>query len=281
MSAAPYRRGVHASYKSSLRVYEPIFAFDGAARTRWARYAARRRRNTAPLERERHAMLSAVVGSAVDFGRLEVEEEALIAEWSDNVVVCPLDTRDRALQAIVDSEWKLPFPLSDQVLGRHTRRQAAGLQLRPTSAGRAAKDHVLTASWEVPFWWSLMFTPADAVPSEDLETIVYRTAIVDATRRAERALELISETFGVTAFLADLDSAVRWIRTFDLDSMVELDYGSLAGLVRRLNHGSDDSMSLAADAIEYLREGELESSLASYREYVSTWEDVSRLESWN
>ena len=40
-------------------------------------------------------------------------------------------------------------------------------------------------------------------------------------------------------------------------------------------------MSLAADAIEYLREGELESSLASYREYVSTWEDVSRLESWN
>lgn len=226
-------------------------------------------------------MLSAVIGARVDFGRLEVEEEALLAEWGDNVVICPLDTRDRALQAIVDSEWKLPFPLSDQVLGRHTRRQAAGLQLRPKSAGQEGKDHVLTASWEVPFWWSLMFTPADAVPTDDLESIVYRTSIADATRRAEHALELISETFGITPFISDLDVAVRWVRTFDLDSMVELDYGSLAGLVRRLNQSADDSMSLAADAIEYLQEGELESSLASYREYVSTWEDVSRLEGWN
>lgn len=273
-------RGVHASYKSSLRVYEPIFAFEGATRNRWARYAARRRRNTMPLERERHAMLSAVIGERVDFNRLNVDEDALVADWADNVVVCPLDTRDRALQAIVDSEWKLPFPLSDQAIGHTTRRQAAGLQLRP-KPGSEGKGHVVTASWEVPFWWSLMFTPADAVPTDDLESIVYRTSIVDATRRAEHALELISQTFGITPFISDLDVAVRWVRTFDLDSMVELDYGSLAGLVRRLNQSADDSMSMAADAIEYLQEGELESSLASYREYVSTWEDVSRLEGWN
>lgn len=226
-------------------------------------------------------MLSAVVGARVDFARLEAEEEALIADWHDNIVVCPLDTRDRALQAIVDSEWKLPFPLSDQVLGRDTRRQAAGLQLRPKTTGREAKDHVATAGWEVPFWWSLMFTPADAVPTDDRESIVYRTSIVEATRRAEQALELISETFGITPFISDLDVVVRRVRTFDLDSMVELDYGSLAGLVRRLNERGDDSMSLAADAMAHLQEGDLESSLASYREYLSTWEDVSRLEAWN
>lgn len=273
-------RNVHVSYKSSLRVYEPIFAFEGAARTRWARYAARRR-NGAPLERERRAMLRAVVGAQLDFGRLDVEEEALVADWRDNTVVCPLDTRDRALQAIVDSEWKLPYPLSDQVLGRTVRRQAAGLQLRPKPAGAGAKDHVQTASWEVPFWWSLMFTPSDAVPTDDLESVVYRTSITDATRRAEHALELISKTFGVTPFISDLDVAVRWVRTFDLDSMIELDYGSLGGLVQRLDRTADDSMSQAADAVEFLQEGDLDAALASYRAYVSTWEDVARLEGWN
>ncbi|WP_134323738.1 hypothetical protein [Cumulibacter soli] len=272
---------MHASYRSSLRVYEPIFAFEGAARNRWARYAARRRRQGSALERERYAMLSAVVGTQVDFHRLNIDEEALIAEWGENIVVCPLDTRDRALQAIVDSEWKLPFPLSDQVLGRTARRKAAGLQLRPKPTEDEGKDHVVTASWEVPFWWALMFTPSDAVPTDTLESIVYRTSIVDALRRGERALELISQTFGVTPFISDLDVAVRWLRTFDLDSMVELDYESLAGLLHRIRPDGDDSMSVAADALEYLQEGDLDSSLASYREYASTWEDVGRLEGWN
>lgn len=227
-------------------------------------------------------MLSAVIGSRLDFDRLdEVSEEALVTHWRDNIVVCPLDTRTRALQAIVDSEWKLPFPLSDQVLGKATRRQAAGLQLRPKVAGREGKDHVLTASWEVPFWWSLMFSSDDVVATDDQDSIVYRASIADATARAERALELIADTFGVTTFISDLDVAVRWIRTFDLDSMVELDYGSLAGLVRRLNHRGDDSMRLSAEAISYLSEGDLDSALTAYREYSSTWEDVARLEAWN
>ncbi|WP_153502719.1 hypothetical protein [Cumulibacter manganitolerans] len=270
-----------ASYKSSLRVYEPLWSFDPAARARWARYVLRGA-SDGSLERERGAMLQAVLGPRVDFRLLDVDEEALLDEWNGNQVVCPLDTQSRALQAIVDSEWKLPYPLSDVTLGRSVRRQAAGRQLRPRAAvPRDAKDHVLTSAWDVPFWWSLMFTQADAVPTEDPETLVYRVGIVDAQKRGELALELISQTFGVTTFISDLDVVIRWLRTFDRDAMVELDYGSLGSLVTTLSQSEDDSLALAGEAIEHLQDGDLEQALHAYQEYVSTWEDVGRLEGWN
>lgn len=270
-----------ASYKSSLRVYEPVWAFEPDERVKWTRYAARSK-DEGSLQRERHAMLQAIISPSVDFRRLDVVEEALVADWGGNRVVCPLDTQSRALQAIVDSEWKLPFPLSEVTIGRATRRQAAGRQLRPRPAARSgAKDHVLTASWDVPFWWSLLFTREDAVPTSDLESLVYRTSIATALKRGESALKLIAETFGVTPFIADLDVAVRWLRTFDLDSMVELDYGSLGALVTSLSEDGDDSMSLASEAVAHLTDGDLDSALTAYQHYVSTWEDVARLESWN
>lgn len=278
----PYRRGVFASYKSSLRVYEPLWAFPPAVRAKWTRYAARKR-SEGSLQRERDAMLQAVIGARVDFRRLDVDDDALVEEWLGNRVVCPLDTESRALQAIVDSEWKLPFPLSDIALGRSVRRQAAGLQLRPRPAGlkSEAKDHVFVANWDVPFWWSLLFTREDAIPTADLESLLYRTGMATALTRGERALDLISQTFGVTPFISELDIAVRWLRTFDLDAMVELDYGSLGSLVTTLSEDGDDSMALASEAIAHLESGDLDSALTAYRDYVSTWEDVARLESWN
>ncbi|WP_106848733.1 hypothetical protein [Blastococcus sp. Marseille-P5729] len=269
------------SYKSSLRVYEPVWAFHPAERARWMRYA-NRERATGSLERERGAMLQAVISTRLDFGRLEVDEEALVAEWSGNLVVCPLDTHSRALQAIIDSEWALPFPLSDLTFGRAVRRQAAGRQLRPRATrGSDAKDHMLTASWDVPFWWSLLFCREDAVPTADLESLVYRAPVATAVRRGEEAYALITDTFGATPFISDLDVAVRWLGTFDQDSMVELDYGSLGPLVVSLSEDGDDSMALASDSIAHLKDGDLEQALTAYQEYISTWEDVARLESWN
>lgn len=262
-------------------MYEPVWAFHPEERARWARYV-HHERSGGSLERERGAMLQAVIGSRLDFAMLEVDEEALVCEWTGDLVICPLDTLSRALQAIIDSEWELPFPLSDLTLGRAVRRQAAGRQLRPQVARRLeAKNHVLTASWDVPFWWSLLFCREDAVPTVDLESLVYRAPVATAVRRGQEAYALIIDTFGATPFIADLDAAVRWLGTFDLDSMVELDYGSLGPLVVSLSEDGDDSMALASDAVAYLQDGDLEQALTAYQEYISTWEDVARLESWN
>lgn len=268
-----------ASYLSSLRVYEPVAALDVISRARWADEPPRERAEA--LLGQRRSMLQAVLGPAISFSRLAVEEDALLATWRGARVVCPLDTHSRALQALVDSEWKLPFPLGELVIGRTVRRQAAGRQLRPRQAGaRESKDHVLTASWDVPFWWSLLFTTSDVV-RHGAEELIYRTAISDALARGQRALELITQAFGVTPFISDLDLVVRWLGSFDDGSMVELDYGSLTGLIDSLSEGRDDSMALAGRAIEQLAEGDLEESMSAYQEYTSTWEEIGRLESWN
>lgn len=270
-------------YQASLRVFEPLAAFPGKQARRWRTYLKARERTPGehPLEAERSAALQAIIAPDFDVSRLELPEGALYATWEGNLVVCPLDTRSRFLQAIVDSEWQLPFPLNTYSIDRSTRRQAASLQLHPELTGEQSGDHIMTANWQVPFWWCLLFDETDVVPTEDLRQVTFRNSLDDAIGRAEVALKAVTETFGGAEFISDLTMLLRWLGGFDRDSMIELDYGSLADFVVDELQREDTSVALAGRSLAQLLDGDVEGAVTAYHEYAEQWEQIARIESWN
>lgn len=246
----------------------------------WSSYVRRQQpAHPDPLREEHDAMLQAVIREGINFGVIDLPERALTATWRGDTVVCPLDSRGRALQAIVDTEWKLPYPLNGYVVDRESRRRAARLQLEPSVIRDAADTHILSASWQVPFWWALLFDEEERHGSSRASA-VFRAPISEALVRARQARELITSAFGVGEFLGELEFVIGWLEQFDLDSMVELDFGALTGLGVRPDSRLS-SVDIARQALEYLESDEYDDALAAYHEYMSVWEEAARLESFN
>lgn len=269
---------------SSLRVFEPLYSFESAERRRWTLLITG---NSAPTPREadireRRALLPAVAGGTLDFRRLDIDESAMTASWNGSHLICPLDTKPRALQAIIDSEWKLPYPLNDWSMNRQVRRHAASLQAHPSATRARGKQHILTCNWRVPVWWCALFATSDQVrdPSTGGET-TFRTPIQGAIDRAESALQTMVDSFGEADMTADLDSLHEWLRGFHEGSVVEMDYGGLSAFLPGEEKQQDQSVELVAKSLAHLAVGDTDKAIFAYHEFTEIWEEIARLESWN
>lgn len=269
---------------SSLRVFEPLESFEPAERRRWAALIEARDAPTPEVAdaQVRLGLLPAVVGSAVDFRRLEISESAMTLAWDGADLVCPLDTRPRALQAIVDSEWRLPFPLNDWTMAKQVRRHAARLQAHPSATRPRGGHHILTSNWRVPVWWCALFKSSEQVRDGSRgDMVAFRTPIVDAIKRADAAMQTVNDSFGTAEMTADLDSMLEWLRAFNEMSVVELDYGGLSSYLPSDEEKHDLSVSLVAKSLTHLSAGDMDEALSAYHEFTEIWEEIARLESWN
>ena len=60
----------------------------------------------------------------------------------------------------------------------------------------------------------------------------YRTEISKARRRAHRALSVLRRSVGDVPITEAVEESARWLEEFHPRSVVELDYGGLAALLR-------------------------------------------------
>ncbi len=269
---------------SSLRVFEPLESFEPAEQRRWASLIDAHQAPTPEVAdaQVRLGLLPAVAGSTIDFRLLEVAESAMTVGWEGAQLVCPLDIRPRALQAIVDSEWRLPFPLNDWTMSKKVRRRAARLQAHPSSTRPRGGHHILTSNWRVPVWWCALFKSSEQVRDGSRgEAVAFRTSITDAIKRADSAMQTVNDSFGAAEMTADLDSMLEWLRTFNDMSVVELDYGGLSSYPPSDEDKSDLSVRLVAKSLTHLSAGEMDEALSAYHEFTEIWEEIARLESWN
>ncbi len=152
-SAAP-AVGVHTAF---LRVYEPLAAFDGAARRRWEAYVASGAA-LAPAEgvvRERAAALRAVASSPPQ-ALPAVEEHAFVTEVDGVTLLCPWRTRLRALEALDEFAADLPDEVVRAFLPLEAVR-AAGAELeRERTVRPGERVAQLTSPWHVPLRWFVL-----------------------------------------------------------------------------------------------------------------------------
>jgi hypothetical protein len=266
-------------YVASLRVYEPLSAFDPADRLRWQSLDID---SESYLKEESHALLRTVVpeppaGRPDGVHILDIDGERYVAPWS---------TATRCWAALDNFKDSLPStvvpyfvsPAIEEVI-------TAGVDLLEDKV-----PHILTETWVIPPRWFLLFMPEERSRGEDVNGLFTKahTTIANAKARAEVAHQTVVSAFGEGPVEQDLENLIGWLEMFHPKSYVELDYGGLALYLDKALRDNDEDGLLADTSIEDVLHSL--SGLAAadglmagqgYERLMSRWRRVQVLESAN
>lgn len=209
------------------------------------------------------------------FGLLSesLHDDALIAEWSGRRFVCPRNPRLRILEGLLAFHNTYGHMGGDLIVPEKIARRA-GLELRRLYERRpAVRSHILTSPWHVPLRWFLAFdaTEREIVPARDRLRIRYRTLLTLSSQRLERALNVLREAGFDASVTDDIEELAEWLDDFPEDSMVELDYGSVARMFGEGDLVLDESAADLWVSIEALEAGDLEAAGDRYATVASRW----------
>ena len=266
-----------------LRVYEPLAAFADDERRQWERYAA----SDAAVPRaagpaaERAAGLAALLPAVRVPEPTEAGEQAHVLRVDGVTLVSPWRTAVRSWQAVADFREGLADELADAFVPATVAEEAAS---RLDSWRRDRPDqrvHVRTATWEVPLCWFVLVAPEERRlvlgrrRRDEERSLLYRTPMAQARRRVARALVALRRRRDDGPEVAGVEDVGRWIEQFHPRSVVELDYGGLAGLLDDEALRSDESARDVAEALARLSEGDLAGASAAHERVVGRWRAVS------
>jgi len=266
-------------YVASLRVYEPLSAFEPADRLRWQSIDI----NDESYIREEEFALARTVVPEPPAGRpdgvhiIDIEGERYVAPWS---------TATRCWAALDNFKDSLPStvvpyfvsPAMEDVI-------TAGVDLLEDKV-----PHILNETWVIPPRWFLLFMPEERIRGENKDGLFTkaRTTVANAKARAEVAHQTVVAAFGEGPVEQDLENLLVWLEMFHPKSYVELDYGGLAlYLDKALRDNNEDGL-LADTSIEDVLHS-LSGLAASdglmagqgYERLMSRWRRVQALESAN
>lgn len=268
-------------HMASLRVYEPLAAFDGAERARWQAYLAGPPAPdpaTAAALQRAAALRAAVSRSCLP----DLPDHAHVAEVDGVSLICPWRTRRRALEALEEFLARVPDPLVEAWVPRPLA-DSVGEQLDALRlAHPEQRSGELTSTWHVPLRWFVLVEPAEReVALHPLRRLVYRTPMSRARRRAARALAVLRRTVEDGEVTAGVEDLGRWLEDFHPRSMVELDYGGLVHLLEDGELTQDESARDVAAALAALGEGDLERAAAAYGRVTARMKALQGVESAN
>ena len=280
------------AHVASLRVYEPLAAFEGGQRAHWEAYAASGEapNPAAAALLEREAAVRALVGPTPAV-LPQVEEHAFVTEVDGVTLVCPWSTALRSLEGLEEFLTDVPAPLLDAWVPRELAEGLGDALDAHRLAHPDARAHLLTANWHVPLRW---FVLVDAQEREVVlgdrsggtrrltgRSLVYRTPMSRARRRVARALAVLRGTVEDGVVTAGVEDLGRWLEEFHPRSLVELDYGGLVNLLDDAELQQDESARDVALALAALGEGDPQRAAAAYGRVTSRMKALQGVESAN
>jgi hypothetical protein len=270
---------------ASLRVYEPLAAFEGAERERWSRLAASGQAlGREAAERLQHeAAVRALVGRNPRCVPA-VDDSAWVVDADGVTLVCPWQLRERSWEALLDFREGLPEELADAFVPRDVAEAAEVSVEQWRSTDPDARTHVLTCTWQVPLRWFVLVEADERSVSlgegavRTGRELVYRTAMSRARRRTARALSVLRRTVDDGAVTQGVEELARWLEEFHPRSMVELDYGGLVHLLDDAELQQDESARDVADALAALAEGDPLRAASAYARVTSRMKALQAVE---
>ena len=281
MTSAP--PGHRAGHVASLRVYEPLAAFEGAERERWEAYVASGAAPSpaAAVAIEHQAALRALVGRPPATVP-DLAEHAYVTEVDGMTLVCPWRTRLRSLEALEEFLASVPDELVEAWVPRSL---ADGLGEQVDALRLAAPEQrpgIVTATWHVPLrWFVLVDSQEREVQLGAGRSLVYRTPMSRARRRVARALAVLRRTLEDGVVTAGVEDLGRWLEEFHPRSLVELDYGGLVHLLDDAELSQDESARDVALALAALAEGDGDRAGAAYGRVMARMKALQAVESAN
>jgi hypothetical protein len=263
-------------YVASLRVYEPITAFSSDDQARWSQIAV-----TSPTgwDEQRIALRRAAVS---DPHTIKPDGVHLL-EFDEKKYVSPWSTAARCWAALEDFKSTLPPTLSKFFFPQKIEEAI-------TDSSEVVEDkvsHIITATWSIPPRWFALFEPSDRLRgvNEDGAYTILRTSISNAKQRCLFAHQAVVNAFGNGAIEQEIADLLHWLEIFHNQSIVECDYGGLAGYLEKslIDNGesgltSDTSIEDVARSLAGLAAGDGSLAGQGYERLVTRWRKVAAFE---
>jgi hypothetical protein len=291
-------------YAAELRVYEPLAAFDVEERHRWQQYAQSPAvpSGQAGARRERIFGLVAACRQVPAVPRSgDAGEHAAVLRGESGLLICPLRTELRCWQAAVETRAALPPEVARAVLPESEVSLASAEHQRWLAEHPTRRSHVQAHRWTVPVRWFVLFDreerrlqlgplgndfgggefggAAEGVAIS--RSLVYRTAMSHARRRAARALHVLRKALPEGPTVPSVEALGRWLEEFHPRSLVELDYQGLVDLCADAELRSDDSAGDVAEALAALHRGDTKLATEAYDRVTERWRVAHAVESSN
>ncbi len=275
-------------FAASLRVYEPLAAFEGAEREHWDRYVADGAHLSpqTAVALERAASLHAVVQRSLP----DLGEHAHVLEVDGVTLLSPWRTAVRSQEALLDFCADLPDLVADAFVPA-TLVERAEVELDRWRAEHGSTiAHVRTSTWQVPLRWFVLVDPEErevslgepgTVVRRTGRMLVYRTPMSRARRRVARALAVLRTAVDDSSVTEGVEDLGRWLEEFHPRSLVELDYGDLVHLLDDAELSQDESARDMALALTRLGEGNGFEAAQAYGRMTARMNALQAVESAN
>ena len=263
-------------YVASLRIYEPLSSFSTTEQLRWS---------SIPIQSYtgRDEELSALVRTVTLEPPSLKADGAHIIDYGDKRYVSPWSTARRCLAALEElrntlSSSVIPFFLSDEFAGKLNRDGSLVDRRIP---------HIISETWIIPPRWFSLFSPEERLRGENSDGVftLMRTDISSAKERCQYAHKIVYKAFGSGPVEDDLAQLLNWLNVFHPESILECDYGGLAGYMEKSlqDQGldgieSDSSIEDLRLSLQGLDLGDGALAAKGYEALTKRWRSVASIE---
>ena len=264
-------------YVASLRVYEPIEAFDITVQSRWALDVDP---GVSVIDEQRNSLQRVITNRAPKI----TSDGAHLLDYEGNKYIAPWSTTARCWSAF--EKFKFSLPVS---VGKYFISEKVEEDIRSSFLIIEDKiSHILTSTWSIPPRWFALFSPEERLRGIDTGAYftVLRTSIRNAKSRCNFAYQAVLGAFGPGAVEAEISELLAWLEIFNKNSIVELDYGGLATYLNNclIENGeigleADSSIEDVNSSIAGLVSGDGASAGKGYEKLVMRWRRVASIES--
>lgn len=157
---------------------------------------------------------------------------AFVRRLDDAVMVCPWRTNLRMLAGLLAFRNSIPDEIAEAFVPDDQARRAAHELASLGEEHPEIRSHILHANWHVPLRWFVAFDDAERILTEDKDglRVRYETSLKSATQRLARAVSILEATWIDDGVIGAVRELSEWLEDFDTDGLVELDYGTVAGM---------------------------------------------------
>ncbi|MEI6295679.1 MAG: hypothetical protein WCO95_06425 [Actinomycetes bacterium] len=263
-------------YVASLRVYEPMDAFAPAEQLRWQAIPITSSTGYDEQIRALRRLISSEPPALTADGAhiLEIEGKRYASPWS---------TAARSWAALASFKESMPLNVARFFVPSNVEEAI----LISSESVEDKVPHIFTETWIIPPRWFSLFEPTERIRghNEDGAFTVLRTSISNAKKRCMFTHQSVVGAFGNGPIEQEIADLLEWLTMFHADSLVELDYGGLAGYLEQILK-EDGFAGLEADtsiediqlSLNGLSTGDGAQAGQGYERLVSRWRKVAALE---
>ncbi|MGI8940967.1 MAG: hypothetical protein ACR2H7_03600 [Actinomycetota bacterium] len=255
-----------------LRIYEPAATFTEDERRRWL---------TEPDDGEagdHQTYRSWLVTGRLPQGEpgYSATENAFVREVDGDFYICPWRTRLRMLAGLLAFRDSVPEEVADAFVPESEARRAAKELAALDEQWPDIRSHILHANWHVPLRWFAAFDPSERVLVEDRRglRIRYETRIAEALARLSHVATVLEETWLDDGVVAAVKELMGWLEEFSPGALLELDYGSVAGMFEHEELLEDHCAADVASCVEALGAGDGPRATQLFGELTDKWASI-------